>query len=259
MNKKLYIGAAALAALGLLAWALWPPDASSHRAATPRDGLELAGSPSTHSATTSIPNQTGADAGEPTLGGPCASVLEGPGPGAVYHYAVQTPQASQELVVRFLERDSEQGVTLNRWQTELRIGDHPALTGQLLRHCDARGEAEFWGPLGIPGLAELSEPTWRWPAHLRLGEIFEGEVSLLVAGESPMATRRRHTVAARERVSVPAGDFDCWRVDMTEWLEGQATPAGSLWVAEGVGLVRSRRELRSETRTMELISVEEAS
>ncbi len=259
MNSKLYIGGAALGALGLLAWALWAPDASSGRGAGPLPSLETTASPSTRSARGRSPSPTAADAGETTPAGPCASVIEGAAPGAVYHYAVQTPQASQDLVVRFLQRDMDQGVTLERWQTELRIGDHPALTGQLLRHCDARGEAEFWGPLGIPGLADLSEPTWRWPPRLRVGEVFEGEVSLLLEGESPIATRRRHRVIARERVSVPAGDFDCWRVDITEWLEGQATPAGSVWVAEGVGLVRSRRELPSETRTMELISIEEAS
>jgi len=189
----------------------------------------------------------------------CTSVLAGPEPGALYRYAVRSPYATgQQLVLRLAQRDLDRGVRLDTWHFLVSSDDQPDLEGELPRHCDGRGEAEFWGPLGVPGLLDVTEPSWRWPAHLDVGDEFEGHVQSSFGSDST-ETERRHRVTARERVSVPAGDFDCLRVDFTESLDGESTPAGSVWIAEGVGLVRSQRVLPDQTQTMELISFEQAS
>lgn len=99
---------------------------------------------------------------------------------------------------------------------------------------------------------------WRWPASLAEDERFEGTATFdprrahmrPPEGEEEseaamLRVTRRHVVRGRETVEVPAGTYEAWRVDYEErqsFGSHGETGTGSLWVAEGVGLVKSEAE-----------------
>lgn len=75
-----------------------------------------------------------------------------------------------------------------------------------------------------------------------------------------------YRVAGREKVTVPAGEFDAVRVDYTAKVlsetRGELGPVrGTLWIVEGVGLVKQYEDdpaaisLLPETTTLELLEV----
>lgn len=56
----------------------------------------------------------------------------------------------------------------------------------------------------------------------------------------------------QETVEVPAESFAAWRIEVVEDYPGaDGSPTGALWVAAGVGVVRSRPERGGEVQTME--------
>ncbi|MGE0786219.1 MAG: hypothetical protein AB7S26_11060 [Sandaracinaceae bacterium] len=95
---------------------------------------------------------------------------------------------------------------------------------------------------------------WRWPAALSAGQSFSGTARFdprRAAMAVPDGTTepdvlrvtRDHRVVGQESVEVPAGRFEAWRVDYEErqaFGEHGETGSGTVWVAEGVGLVRSQ-------------------
>ena len=255
--KQPALGLVGLAALGAVVWAYRSGQPVSQPAlastsADPATSLDAgAHAPATRPAAR--------DASIPQQQSPCASVLAGAQPGMTYRYSLQTPRASQQLVLRLASRQPDGRGRIDAWHASLEAAGEPSLEDDLVRHCDGAGEADFWGPLGVAGITQVGEPTWRWPAHLREGQTFEGDVTTRIGGESG-TSHRTHRVLKREPVSVPAGDFDGWQVEVVEQLASEADLAGTLWIAEGVGLLRSRREyLPGEEETVELLSMEQAS
>jgi len=119
------------------------------------------------------------------------------------------------------------------------------------RRCTPGVDAEDpwfgYAPVG-PGTAAVSPTTWRFPWELEDGAVFAGSTTMTVSvplagvGEVAATTHRRFRVTGREQVETEAGAFDAVRVD----FEGSSTSgsllaqgSGSLWLAAGVGLVRS--------------------
>lgn len=47
-------------------------------------------------------------------------------------------------------------------------------------------------------------------------------------------------VKGRERVSVPAGSYDAWRIEVIGTFEQAYTAVGDYWLVEGLGVVKSR-------------------
>lgn len=109
---------------------------------------------------------------------------------------------------------------------------------------------------------------WRWPAELAEGMRFEGTASFDPEGSDmqrppdavgPLVLRvtRHHVVERRERIEVPAGTFEAWRVAYEEnhaFGDRSETGNGVLWVAEGIGLVKSEAEnAAGVTQTIELM------
>ncbi|MGF1469558.1 MAG: hypothetical protein ACFCGT_25840 [Sandaracinaceae bacterium] len=109
---------------------------------------------------------------------------------------------------------------------------------------------------------------WRWPVRLAPEVRFEGtatfdpadaEMAVPEGAEDAEVLQvvRRHTVEARERVEVPAGTFEAWRIAYEErhaFGEHGETGTGELWVAEGVGLVKSAaRNAAGILQTIELL------
>lgn len=109
---------------------------------------------------------------------------------------------------------------------------------------------------------------WRWPAVLAPGVAFRGTATLDpshadarmpegASASSMLIITRNHIVAEREEVQVPGGTFDAWRVVYEErqafGTHGE-TGSGTMWVAEDIGLVKSRAEnSRGVTQTIELV------
>lgn len=121
------------------------------------------------------------------------------------------------------------------------------------------------------GLRLTDEPgRWRWPAELSEGQRFEGtahfdprgaEMRVPEGASGPQTLRvtRRHVVEGRESVEVPAGRFHAWKVLYQErhaYGERGEEGTGTLWVAPGIGLVKSRAEnSRGVVQTLELTSM----
>ena len=53
-------------------------------------------------------------------------------------------------------------------------------------------------------------------------------------GKVPGMIATTYTVGARERVKVPAGSYDAWKITLTD----SAKQTGAVWIAPGIGLVR---------------------
>jgi hypothetical protein len=107
------------------------------------------------------------------------------------------------------------------------------------------------------GLRLTDDPgRWRWPAELSAGQRFEGTAHFDPRGSEmrapddavgPQVLRvtRTHVVEGREPVEVPAGRFRAWKVVYEErhaFGERGEVGNGALWVAPGIGLVKSRAE-----------------
>jgi hypothetical protein len=116
----------------------------------------------------------------------------------------------------------------------------------------------------------LTEGGWRWPAALRAGQRFEGTARFDprdsemrapdgVAGPQMLRVTRRHVVEGRETVEVPAGTYRAWKVvyeERQEFGPRGELGSGTLWVAPGIGLVKSRAEnSQGIVQTIELTGV----
>ena len=131
-------------------------------------------------------------------------------------------------------------------------------------------EEPWFGILEASIRLRLTRATarWRWPAELHPAASFRGTASFDpanadarapegVEGTHMLTVTRTHIVGEQTQIEVPAGTFTVWPV---AYEETQAfgrpgeTGSGTIWVAEDVGLVRSRAE-NSEgiVQTIELV------
>ncbi len=128
-------------------------------------------------------------------------------------------------------------------------------TSRVVRRCDSSGAQEPWFGYDA-GMFRFREQTWRWPHELSAGAVFEGSV-LAAMSTIEIDLFRSYHVREREHVRVPAGEFDAWRVESADTTVTNPTPvaAGTYWVAEGIGLVRTEQAITgSERMVAELTS-----
>lgn len=125
----------------------------------------------------------------------------------------------------------------DEWQSRWRMTDGER-AWTLDRRCGADGAEEPWLGLNSAGALELGEQTWRVPAALAPGDVYEGSVRASVAGIDIPLTRS-HRVVGRERVATEVGDFEAVRVRVEERTAHAAAPLViEQWLARGPGLVR---------------------
>jgi hypothetical protein len=159
---------------------------------------------------------------------------------------------------RALDAHADADALAVRWQLSVRDERKatPARTFQEMRRCYANRTAEDpWSGylMGVAAREQTGE-RWRWPTALHRGDHFGGEFAVH-PGRGPIAQlgfARTHEVGARERVDVPAGQFDAWTVHVRERVRAGTTEdqiEGTLWMTERVGLVRA--VLRSPKLTLE--------
>ncbi|NOY91948.1 MAG: DUF3108 domain-containing protein [Deltaproteobacteria bacterium] len=109
--------------------------------------------------------------------------------------------------------------------------------------------------LDFAGLSELKFQGWRWPARLRAGMTFGGELRRTMLDQT-LSAQRQHRVLGVESVSTPAGSFDAWHVEVIDQAPGRAEPqSGDVWVKSGVGLVRLLQPTAVGTLRLELADV----
>ena len=97
--------------------------------------------------------------------------------------------------------------------------DEPVETSFERRCSEAAGAEEPWMGLDFAGLSELKVQGWRWPAHLRAGAIFGGELRRTMLQQT-LSVEREHRVLGIESVSTPAGSYDAWHVELTDHAPG---------------------------------------
>lgn len=109
----------------------------------------------------------------------------------------------------------------------------------------------------VSGVSLPAAPGWKVGQRWNLTWNLEGKKGLL-RGQGTVDTQ--YEVLSREKVTVPAGTFDAWKVRASTRLHGKVAgislnqPAftGILWYAEGVGLVRQQYP---RSRVMELLAL----
>lgn len=137
----------------------------------------------------------------------------------------------------------------------LRFGEGTSRGVLLVRSCDAPGlEDPYIGWLPAQGAEQ--QVQGRMPAELREGISWETSVRLSWPSLPGVhADARRHYVTeAVERVTVPAGTFDAWRIAFDEQA-GEHAAHGRIWLDRDVGLVRLERNGEALV-TEELIAID---
>jgi len=107
------------------------------------------------------------------------------------------------------------------------------------------------------GAMRPRERLWRWPRELAPDAIVAGRVEL-GDSEPRMTLERRGVVREREHITTRAGAFDAWRVEVSE--EGSfgarsLRQSGTLWLADGVGMVRSTLGDGDARQSLELVAL----
>ncbi|MFC6665207.1 hypothetical protein ACFP9V_07430 [Deinococcus radiopugnans] len=109
----------------------------------------------------------------------------------------------------------------------------------------------------VSGTQVAAAPAWKAGAAWSLVWELEGRQGLL-SGKATLTAKRQ--VLGREKVSVPAGTFDAWKVRVGYRVVGRVGPIPlnrdmndfEEWYAEGVGLVKSQ----SSYSTTELLALQ---
>jgi hypothetical protein len=104
-----------------------------------------------------------------------------------------------------------------------------------------------------PGFVRVSEA---WTVVGPPQEILYDRIAYDGNGQNPVVEARGHTfevLAVDEQVTVPAGTFDCVKVERVRTLGAEAGALVWFWYAPGVGKVREERPLEMEVE--ELVSV----
>ncbi|MFV8751737.1 hypothetical protein ACNOYE_14425 [Nannocystaceae bacterium ST9] len=104
-----------------------------------------------------------------------------------------------------------------------------------------------------PGFVRASDA---WTAVGVMEEFLYDRIAYDGNGQNPMVEARGHTfevLAVGEQVSVPAGTFDCVKVERVRTVGTEAGALAWFWYAPGVGKVREERPVEMEIE--ELVSV----
>jgi hypothetical protein len=105
---------------------------------------------------------------------------------------------------------------------------------------DGRGAVKF-DTLSASGVR--FPPRTRWIPGATWTESHTVRVSIPNAPMTfpPMTVTHRYRIVARERVTVPAGSFDAFKLAITESADGgsELTQSGHFWVADGGSVVKA--------------------
>jgi hypothetical protein len=206
---------------------------------------------------------TGADTGDP-VPDPNATSLYPLADGAKWSYVVKTT-GGQILGMDVTESNEFE------WEGEpaFELVDEPNDDGEwnssvLIRQGDLvmrvhREEMDNVGTTAIidydPGFVRVSEAwTVVGPPH----EYFYDRTSYDGNGLNPAVEARGHTfevLAVDEQVTVPAGTFDCVKVERVRTLGAEAGALAWYWYAPGVGKVREERPLEMEIEELASVSI----
>lgn len=242
MRRMGWIGAGVLAG-GFVVWAV-TADSSRPPVESPEDKPRIKAG-----ASRGPPARTDAEGATEAATGSCGHPFIPTSVGAWRRYRLHAGGAeTATLTMRATEvRDVGKELEVS-WHLRVDSKLFGTMRYRSTRRCDPGGAAqEPWFATTAGGFGiELVDQSWRWPRSLRNGLQFGGTSRLVRAGhgddEPAGRVEREHTVLARERIDVPAGSFEAWRVAVVERSEGdigEATWRRTVWVAREVGLVRS--------------------
>ena len=243
MTRRLLAPAFAVGIGAILLWQLTAPRPSASERAEPPRSLA-------HSPRSSDGGVVARDAARPPPEGGCLHPLLPPvGTTLRYRLLAGTDTVDYtfdvETQIAPLEEDPERTTTIN-----LRIAmlhsEQVLITHAFAVSCGEGGLGDPWlaWPERATGL-DLEGSGWAWPRDLEVGDL-TGVVALARPGQDPIETiQRAHHIGPTEDVTVPAGRFSARRVEYEERRtvgDQRGTDEGTLWLAQGVGLVRATSE-----------------
>ena len=199
-----------------------------------------------------------------------------PGQWRRYSWRQSGEARAAELRIEALSaRELDGGEREITWEVEITATDSQAELAReamTTRCVPGRDAEEPWFGILERSLAltMTRQPRWRWPARLRAGATFEGTAAFdtqgaemrapddATGGPELLRVTRSHTVGEREPIEVPAGSWRAWRVDYDErhaFGERGESGSGTVWVASGVGMVKSTAEnSQGVSQTIELVA-----
>jgi hypothetical protein len=125
-----------------------------------------------------------------------------------------------------------------------------------------RVHREEMGQLGVtalldyePGFARANDA---WTSVGFTEELLYDRTAYDALGQNPVVEARGHTyevMAIDEPVTVPAGTFDCVKVERVRTLGAEAGSLAWFWFAPGVGKVREERPVEMEIEELASVSI----
>lgn len=106
-----------------------------------------------------------------------------------------------------------------------------------------------------PGFARASDA---WTAVGFMEELSYDRTAYDADGQNPVLEARSHTyevLAVDESVTVPAGTFDCVKIERVRTLGTEAGALAWFWFAPGIGKVREERPVEMEIEELASVSI----
>jgi hypothetical protein len=83
----------------------------------------------------------------------------------------------------------------------------------------------------------------RFPAAVTIGQTWEWQGKEVVDRRTIVESRVKGIVEGREKVTVPAGEFDCLKVTVETVSNDGTVSSSTQWLASGVGIVKAEVEI----------------
>jgi hypothetical protein len=83
----------------------------------------------------------------------------------------------------------------------------------------------------------------RFPAAVKIGQTWEWEGKEVVDRKTIIKSRVEGIIKGREKVTVPAGDFDCLKVTVKTVSSDGTVSTSTQWLASGVGIVKAEVDI----------------
>lgn len=185
---------------------------------------------------------------------------EDPGASRRYRIAFEGsgPSAGIEgtLVFSLIDVRVDEGDRVATWEMTLAAEGAGESTVEIDRRCRPNaGAEEYWfGAPAVGGMVTFGPVGWRWPRELVAADVFGGDVTMTVMGRGTHVVHRTHTVEGVETRETRAGTFETTRVRITQQSD-TGSSSEVVWVAPGIGMVRSEQPSGDLVAVMELIEL----
>jgi hypothetical protein len=180
--------------------------------------------------------------------------------GAVAEYVIKTPDGNvmsyARTTVTGIDATDDRNYTVS-YTAEVLDGSRSPMTAPMEMTTVVKDGAVEMAPnaMGMEITGELPS----YPANLSVGQTFNYEYFIEMMGMK-VSTSATEKVTAREKVTTPAGTFDCFKIETDQIVSamGQKQELKSIsWISAGIGNVKSetRDGAGALQMTQELVSL----